>query len=71
MFVTFFGELKAAGVPVTLNSDDPPFFHTTLGTEYAEAGLDERALREITRTAIRASFADDALKTKLLEGIGP
>ena len=59
-----------AGVPVTLNSDDPPFFHTTLGTEYAEAGLDEHALRGITRTAIAASFADAATKARLLEEIG-
>jgi len=63
--------LIAAGVPLTLNSDDPPFFHTTLGTEYAKAGLDERTLRGITRTAIAASFADAATKTKLLEEIGP
>jgi len=62
--------LVAAGVTVTLNSDDPPFFHTTLGTEYAEAGLDDRALRGITRAAIEASFADAALKKKLLEEIG-
>lgn len=63
--------IVASGVKVTLNSDDPPFFHTTLGAEYAEAGLDERALRGITRTAIEASFADAALKKKLLEEIGP
>ena len=58
--------LITAGVKVTLNSDDPPFFHTTLGTEYAEAGLDAAALRGITRTAIEASFADAATKTRLL-----
>ena len=44
--------LIEAGVRVTLNSDDPPFFHTTLGAEYDQAGLGERALRAITRTAI-------------------
>ena len=55
---------------VTLNSDDPPFFHTTLGTEYDKAGLGERALRRITRTAIEASFADDETRQRLLRGIG-
>jgi adenosine deaminase len=61
--------LIAAGVRVTLGSDDPPFFHTTLGTEYDEAGLGEAALRTITRTAIETSFADDATKAKLLKGV--
>ena len=58
-----------AGVRVTLSSDDPPFFHTTLGAEYDNAGLDAAALRKITRTAIEDSFADDALKAKLLKGV--
>lgn len=62
-------KLIAAGVRVTLNSDDPPFFHTTLGTEYAEAGLDEAALRGIARTAIEASFVDAETRKKLLEEI--
>ena len=61
--------LIEAGVRVTLSSDDPPFFHTTLGTEYDQAGLDEAALRKITRTAIETSFADDATRAKLLRGI--
>jgi len=59
--------LIAAGVRVTLGSDDPPFFHTTLGTEYDESGLGESELRKITRTAIEMSFAEDATKTKLLK----
>lgn len=56
----------AAGVQVTLGSDDPPFFHTTLGTEYEKAGLGDAELRGITRTAIGASFADEATKQRLL-----
>ncbi|MBS0549561.1 MAG: adenosine deaminase, partial [Proteobacteria bacterium] len=54
---------------VTLNSYDPPFFHTTLGTEYDQAGLDDETLRRITRTAIESSFADPATKAKLLGGL--
>ncbi len=61
--------LIAAGVPITLGSDDPPFFHTTLGAEYDNAGLDAAALRKITRTAIEVSFADESLKTKLSKGV--
>lgn len=60
-----------AGVSVTLNSDDPPFFHTTLGTEYDKAGLDAAALRRIARTAVKASFADEATKRRLLTEISP
>jgi len=60
-------QLMAAGVRVTLNSDDPPFFHTTLGQEYARPGLPEQALRAITRTAIEASFVDDGTKARLLQ----
>ncbi len=63
--------LIAAGVRVTLNSDDPPFFHTTLGAEYDLAGLGERELRGIARTAIEASFADEATKLRLLREIEP
>ena len=59
-----------AGVRVTLGSDDPPFFHTTLGDEYEQAGLGEAALRRITRTAIEASFADAATKQRLLREMG-
>jgi adenosine deaminase len=60
--------LIAAGVRVTLNSDDPPFFHTSLGEEYDRAGLGDEALRRITRTAIEASFVDHETKAKLLRG---
>ena len=61
--------LIEADVRVTLSSDDPPFFHTTLGTEYDNAGLDAAALRKITRTAIEVSFAEEMLKAKLLKGV--
>lgn len=60
-----------AGVAVTLNSDDPPFFHTTLGNEYDQAGLDAASLRRIARTALEASFADEATRRKLSKEIGP
>lgn len=59
-----------AGVRVTLGSDDPPFFHTTLGAEYDQAGLSDEVLRRITRTAIEASFAAPETKAKLLKGVG-
>jgi aminodeoxyfutalosine deaminase len=59
-----------AGVTVTINSDDPPMFGTTLNQEYAVAadllGLDEAGLAHLARAAVRASFAPDDVKERLL-----
>lgn len=63
-------KLYQAGIKVTLNSDDPPYFGTTIGHEYAVAeqylGFDKAMLNHITRTAIENSFADLATKKRLL-----
>ncbi len=63
--------LLAAGCRVTLNSDDPPFFHTSIGGEYAAArthlGLSEAVLNRMTRTAIEAGFADPETRAALLQ----
>jgi len=65
--------LVAAGVPVTINSDDPPMFSTTLNHEYAVAaellGLDAPGVADLARAAVRASFLDDTGKTALLAEI--
>lgn len=65
--------LVAAGVPVTINSDDPPMFSTTLTQEYEVArdllGLDDAGVADLSRAAVRASFADDAVKRDLLAEI--
>lgn len=62
--------LRAAGIPVTLNSDDPPHFHTSLAREYEiganEFGLTDEELTQITRTSIMAAFVDEATRTQLL-----
>ena len=58
---------------LTLGSDDPPYFGCSIGGEYAVArerfGFEEGELKAITRTAVRASFADDAAKATLLNRI--
>ncbi|SHG82004.1 adenosine deaminase/aminodeoxyfutalosine deaminase [Jatrophihabitans endophyticus] len=65
--------LVAAGVPVTINSDDPPMFSTTLNQEYAVAaqllGLTEHGVAELARAAVRASFLDEPGKALLLAEI--
>ena len=59
-----------AGVTVTINSDDPPMFGTTLNQEYAVAaellGLDEAGLAELARAAVRASYAPDGRRARVL-----
>ena len=61
--------LHAAGVPVTLGSDDPPYFGATIEGEYEvcsqRMGFSDDVLREITRTAIDAAFCDDDLRAGL------
>jgi adenosine deaminase len=68
-----FPVLREAGVRVTLGSDDPPYWEATVGGEYAiasrEWGLDDAALRDVTRTAIEAAFVPDALRSSLLAQI--
>ncbi|ADZ72103.1 adenosine deaminase [Polymorphum gilvum] len=62
--------LRRAGVRITLNSDDPPFFHTTLGREYGQVartfGWSADDLMAVTRTAIEAAFCDRATRERLL-----
>ena len=65
--------LVAAGIPVSINSDDPPMFSTTLNHEYAVAaellGLDRDGVAELARAGVRQSFLDDAGKAKIIAEI--
>ncbi|MDQ0562824.1 adenosine deaminase [Rhizobium mesoamericanum] len=62
-------KLKDAGIRVTISSDDPPFFHTSLKREYELAadafGFSDAAIDEITRTGIEAGFVDEATRQAL------
>jgi aminodeoxyfutalosine deaminase len=65
--------LVAAGVQVSINSDDPPMFGTTLNNEYAVAAsllaLDRLGVAELARNAVRHSFADASTKAAILAEI--
>ncbi|WDZ76625.1 adenosine deaminase [Ensifer adhaerens] len=65
--------LQEAGVRVTLNSDDPPFFHTSLAQEYdiasAVMGFSDEEINGMTRTAIEAAFVDEETRQRLLTRI--
>lgn len=66
--------LRERGVKVTVSTDDPPYFGTTMTREFeglARAfGWDEDDFTELNRTALDAAFCDAATKdriAKLLE----
>jgi adenosine deaminase len=68
-----FPSLRAAGVVVTLNSDDPAMFGSWVSDEYRVAreifGYDDVELADIARTGVRASFADADVKRRIERGI--
>ena len=62
-------KLYDAGVKITVNSDDPPFFNATIQGEYdvmSKLGLSNDELRSLTYNAIQSSFCEDRIKEKLL-----
>ena len=65
--------LVAAGVPVSINSDDPPMFGTSLDQEYAVAarllGLDAHGVAGLARAAVQHSFLEPTGKAALLREI--
>ncbi len=64
-----FPALRAAGVVVTLNSDDPAMFGSWLSDEYRIArdvfGYDDAELADIARTGVRSSFAHADVKARI------
>jgi len=62
-----------AGVSVTINSDDPPMFGTTLNQEYEIAAklldLDRAGVADLARSAVTASFAPADVRQRILREI--
>ncbi len=65
-----FPHLDRMGIKVTVNSDDPPLFNTSLTAEYgalaSEFGYDHAGLVRIARSAFEVSGAPAMLKAHLL-----
>jgi aminodeoxyfutalosine deaminase len=64
-------QLQAAGATITVSTDDPPLFNTTLNGEVAllatKFGLDIGAIDEILLNGIRASFLPEPRRQALEE----
>lgn len=64
-------QLFDAGVLVTINTDDPTMFHTSLNREYQLAqdvfGFTDEHLRELARNSFEASFLPADKKVEFLE----
>ncbi|MFZ5962068.1 adenosine deaminase [Thalassococcus sp. BH17M4-6] len=64
-------QLRQRGVTVTVSTDDPPFFHTSMRAEYLNLArtFDWRAedFMEIARNAARAAFCDSATRDRILK----
>ncbi|MCL4169110.1 UNVERIFIED_CONTAM: hypothetical protein GTU68_022492, partial [Idotea baltica] len=64
-------KLQEAGCVVTISSDDPPHFHTSLENEYSiaanEFGFGQEDLLNFTRNSIQAAFVDGETRKQMLE----
>jgi len=63
--------LREKGVKVTVSTDDPPFFHTTMTHEFdrlADAfGWKEGDFAALNRTALDAAFCDEATRARVAD----
>ena len=65
------GEMHRRGVKVTVSTDDPPFFHTTMVREYQMLhqafDWDDGVFAQIARTSLDAAFCDADTKARILK----
>ena len=64
-------DLFNRGVKVTVSTDDPPFFHTTMAREFEELhrafDWDDGVFAVLNRTALDAAFCDADTKARILK----
>ena len=67
--------LRDAGVKVTVSTDDPPFFHTTMTREFEELerafGWGPGDFAALNRVALDAAFCDDATREMIAKRLEP
>jgi adenosine deaminase len=58
-------------VRVTVSTDDPPFFHTTMTREYdmlaQTFGWDSATFQAVNQTAAEAAFCNEATRAQILK----
>lgn len=63
------GQLYDRGVKVTVSTDDPPFFHTTMEREFEELhrafDWDDGVFASLNRTALDAAFCDADTRARI------
>lgn len=63
--------LRERGVKVTVSTDDPPFFHTTMNREYDRLAdafeWDDGVFDDLARTSVEAAFCDSRTKVRILK----
>ncbi|RGP39300.1 adenosine deaminase [Pseudotabrizicola alkalilacus] len=63
------GQLYDRGVKVTVSTDDPPFFHTTMTREFDELNRafdwDDGVFANLNRTALDAAFCDADTRARI------
>ena len=63
--------LQERGVKVTVSTDDPPFFHTSMTNEYDRLhdafDWDESVFDTIARTSVEAAFCDEEIRSRVLK----
>ncbi len=68
-------KLREARVKVTVSTDDPPFFHTTMTAEYdmlnRTFGWDEDDFKALNDTALAAAFCDDDTRARVAKRLEP
>ena len=67
------GEMHRRGVRVTVSTDDPPFFHTTMEREYQMLhdafDWDDGVFAQIARTSLDAAFCVTDTKARILKSL--